>query len=500
MEITHEIDRLAGKTDSLPTLPGIAIKLLQAVQKKEPNISEIGKILSNDVALTAKILKLVNSSFYSLSSRITTVDHAIKLLGLNTVKNLALSFSLITGLQKKGVRTINYNQFWKDSLLGAIAAKLLANKIDPNSAEDAFFMGLLQDIGSLALACCMPEQYGVVLSEANNQVARYHQAENQHLGLNHMEVGEYLAKSWGLPETFYIPIGHHHDPQTLSNNNRDCTERTKMLHLSSLYIDVFNTSDMNIQMGTIDHFCKEYSLAGKFDPADLAKEIHHQAQDVFPIFDVQFKDDRDYADLLDTAKAEMAKLSTEMIAELLEKNREIEFLREQTTIDSMTSIHNYKGFCECLSCEMSRAKRYKKPLSVIFADIDHFKAVNDTFGHQAGDHALKAVAVSLRKGVRDTDYLARYGGEEFAIILPEANIESAFLVAERLRENIRSQHIAYKDKTISLTMSFGVACMPSNQSLSSDSLIKMADDALYKAKNQGRNRCCILDRGENEGG
>jgi len=500
MEITHEIDRLVGKTDSLPTLPGIAIKLLQAVQKKEPNISEIGKILSNDVALTAKILKLVNSSFYSLSSRITTVDHAIKLLGLNTVKNLALSFSLITGFQKKGVRTINYIQFWKDSLLGAIAAKLLANKIDPNSAEDAFFMGLLQDIGSLALACCMPEQYGVVLSEANNQVARYHQAENQHLGLNHMEVGEYLAKSWGLPETFYIPIGHHHDPQTLSDNNRDCTERTKMLHLSSLYIDVFNTSDMNIQMGTIDHFCKEYSLAGEFDPADLAKEIHHQAQDVFPIFDVQFKDDRDYADLLDTAKAEMAKLSAEMIAELLEKNREIEFLREQTTIDSMTSIHNYKGFCECLSREMSRAKRYKKPLSVIFADIDHFKAVNDTFGHQAGDHALKAVAVSLRKGVRDTDYLARYGGEEFAIILPEANIESAFLVAERLRENIRSQHIAYKDKTISLTMSFGVACMHSNQSLSSDSLIKMADDALYKAKNQGRNRCCILDRGENEGG
>jgi len=194
----------------------------------------------------------------------------------------------------------------------------------------------------------------------------------------------------------------------------------------------------------------------------------------------------------------MSKLSAEMIAELLEKNREIEFLREQTTIDSMTSSHNYKGFSECLSRELNRAKRYKKPLSVIFADIDHFKAVNDTFGHQAGDHALKAVAVILKKQVRDSDYLARYGGEEFAIILPEANIESAFLVAERLRETIRSQNITYQDKTISLTMSFGVACMPSNQSLSSDSLIKMADDALYRAKNQGRNRCCMIDRGGNE--
>jgi ssDNA-specific exonuclease RecJ len=132
----------------------------------------------------------------------------------------------------------------------------------------------------------MPDQYGVILSEANKHIAKYHPAENQHLGLNHMEVGEYLTKSWGLPETFYIPIGHHHCPQDLPDKSRDCSERTRMLHLSSLYIDVFNTSDINIQMGTIDHFCKEYGLAGKFDSGDLAKEIHHQAQDVFPIFDV----------------------------------------------------------------------------------------------------------------------------------------------------------------------------------------------------------------------
>lgn len=490
MKNLQDIQFLAIKTDNLPTLPAIAIKLLQAVQKDEPNTIEIGKILSNDVALTAKILKLVNSSFYGLSSSITTVDHAIKLLGLNTVKNLALSFSLITGLQKKRFKTIDFNQFWKDSLLGAIAAKLLANKIDPLSAEDSFFLGLLQNIGCLALACLFPEEYGVVLSESSRYVAKLHQAENRHLGFNHMEVGEYLTKSWGLPKTFYIPIGHHHLPQDIPDKSKICSGRTRILHLSSLYIDLFKTSDIDIQLGTIDHFCKKYGLEGKFDPADLAKEIHHQAQGVMPIFDVQFKDDRDYLNLLGKAKAQIAKMSAEMIAELVEKSREIEFLREQTTIDGMTSIHNYKGFCECLSHEIKRSERYKNPLSVILADIDHFKQVNDTFGHQAGDYALKAVAMSLKNGIRDTDYVARYGGEEFAIILPEANIENAFLVAERLRENIRSLNIIYREKTIALTMSFGVACKPSTQSISSDSLIKMADDALYTAKKQGRNRCC----------
>jgi diguanylate cyclase (GGDEF)-like protein len=491
----QQIDKLVGKTDNLPTLPGIAIKLLQAVQKKDPNINEIGQILSNDVALTAKLLKLVNSSFYGLSSKITTVDHAIKLLGLNTVKNLALSFSLITGLQKNKAAAINYNRFWKDSLLGAITAKLLTKQIRPHAAEDAFFLGLLQDIGSLALACCLPEQYEVVITEAKNEVSKCHALENQHLGLNHMEVGEYLTKTWGLPETFYVPIGHHHTPTMLAGRSQECMECTRILHLSSLYIDLFHASDLTAQMGTIDHFYKEYGLSAELNCADLAKEAYRQAQEVFPIFDVQLKDDRDYLGLLEAAKAEMAKLSVQMIAELVEKNREIEFLRDQTTTDAMTSIHNYKGFCETLGLEMKRAKRYRNPLSLLFADIDHFKAVNDTFGHQAGDSVLKAVAVILKSGLRTNDYLSRYGGEEFAIILPEANIEGAFIVAERLREKISSQQFNYKGKIISLTMSFGVASMSSNGDISSDSLIKQADDALYKAKTQGRNRCCMMERG-----
>jgi two-component system, cell cycle response regulator len=315
-----------------------------------------------------------------------------------------------------------------------------------------------------------------------------------------MEVGEYLTKSWGLPETFYIPIGHHHCPHNLSENVLDITTRTKLLHLSSLYIDVFNTSDINIHLGTIDHFVREYGFSGKLNTADLAKEIYQQAQDVLPVFEIQLKDDKDYANLLATAKLEMTKLSFEMIIELLEKNKEIEFLREQTVLDGMTSILNYKGFCESLSRELSRAERYKKSLSLIFADIDYFKMVNDTFGHQAGDHALKAVAVCLKNSLRVSDILARYGGEEFAVILPETNIENALLVAERLRKSIQSQQICYKEKTISLTMSFGIACLPSNHNLSSDRFIKMADDALYKAKKQGRNRCLMPDRDENESG
>jgi diguanylate cyclase (GGDEF)-like protein len=248
---------------------------------------------------------------------------------------------------------------------------------------------------------------------------------------------------------------------------------------------------MALALGVIDHRIREYGIEDKIDPADFGKKIQLQAKDVFPVFDIELKSDSDYSDILEKAKAEMAKLSVELIKELLEKNKEIDFLREQTTLDSLTSISNYKGFHECLSREMGRSYRYKSPLSLIFSDIDHFKNVNDTFGHLAGDRALKAVAVCLKRELRQSDYLARYGGEEFALILTETEIGKAFLVAERIREKIASQKIVYKNETISLTMSFGVAPLHLDKRLSPEGLIKLADDALYRAKRLGRNRCCV---------
>ena len=485
---------IAAKIDHLPTLPGVALRLLKAVQSPDPNLNEISRLLSSDPGLTSKILKLVNSSFYSLRAPVTTVDHAIKLLGLNTVKNLALSFSLIAGFNNRSAKAFNFTRFWKDSLTGAISAKLLAERLQPKLAEDAFFLGLLQDIGSLTLACCLPDQYGMATAEAEKPFGNYLSAESQVFGFNHMEVGEYLTKSWGLPEGFFIPIGHHHSPQLVEDNKADCKSRARLLHVGSLYIDLFNSADMTLALSAIDHKLREYGFADTIDPVDFGKTIQLQAREVFPVFDIELKSDRDYLEILEKAKAEMSRLSVNMVKELLEKNREIDFLREQITLDGLTSISNLRGFYECLNREMSRAVRYKSPLSLIFSDIDHFKNVNDTHGHLGGDHVLKAVAACLKSELRQSDFLARYGGEEFALILSETDLENAILAAERLREKIALQKITYKNATISVTMSFGVAALPVGKKPTAEEFIKQADEALYRAKGVGRNRCCVAGR------
>lgn len=487
------IQTIASKIDQLPTLPGIAIKLLEAIRKKDPDVKEISRIISSDVVLTTKILKLANSPFYGFKTKITTIERAISMLGLNTIKSLALSFSVTTTFYDKDAKGINYTQFWKDSIVGAVSAKLLAEKIRPALAPDAFFMGLLKEMGALTLAYSLPDAYARVVSSVGAGES-LQEAETRVLGFNHMEMGEYLVKSWGLPEDFSIPIGCHHSPDALgAEADPEIVSRARLLHLASLFTELLNTSKMAFLLGSLQRLSLEYGFNGNLDCAGMAEEIHEQTREILPIFDIQFKDDRDLSQLLEKAKSELATLSMELITSLAKKDREVAFFREQATLDAMTGICNYKGFCEAMDREMSRAERYKKPLSLIFADIDHFKKVNDTFGHLAGDETLKTVARCMHKELRQSDYIARYGGEEFAVILPETDSEDAMWVAERLRKRIEKETFSHEEARFPVTMSFGVASVFAGRSLSREGLIKLADEALYQAKKSGRNRCCLSD-------
>ena len=121
--------------------------------------------------------------------------------------------------------------------------------------------------------------------------------------------------------------------------------------------------------------------------------------------------------------------------------------------------------------------------------------MNDKYGHQAGDHALKVVAGSLKSELRESDYIARYGGEEFVMILPETNAADALKVSERLREKIKNTKMSYDGNPINITMSFGVATFQAKERIPLDKFIKMADEALYEAKKQGRDRSCVFGSG-----
>jgi diguanylate cyclase (GGDEF)-like protein len=160
-----------------------------------------------------------------------------------------------------------------------------------------------------------------------------------------------------------------------------------------------------------------------------------------------------------------------------------------TTVDGLTQVYNKRYFLETLEREISRAHRYHRDLALIMFDIDFFKNVNDTHGHLAGDSVLKQLASVLRARIRREDILARYGGEEFSIILPEINVVNAMVFADKVRKLVEKTTFKFEDEKIPITISVGVAAVGSGIQTTAD-FIKIADEKLYQAKQEGRNRVC----------
>jgi len=186
----------------------------------------------------------------------------------------------------------------------------------------------------------------------------------------------------------------------------------------------------------------------------------------------------------------------EAFVDITERKKAEETLKRLSSLDGLTGIANRRHFDEIINLEWKRSLREGEPLSLIMADIDFFKFYNDTYGHQCGDDCLKKVAAAIKKGLkRPGDLVARYGGEEFAVILPDTPLEGAQAVAEDLRLRIEALGIIHAKSPLAgkVTVSLGVASILPKQDLNVEALILAADQALYRAKNEGRN--CIRTAG-----
>ena len=173
-------------------------------------------------------------------------------------------------------------------------------------------------------------------------------------------------------------------------------------------------------------------------------------------------------------------------------------LAEQATTDSLTHLSNRRQFYTQAEQNLATCRRYSHDMSVLLLDIDHFKKVNDTYGHHAGDEVLVRIAQLLKGMARLGDTVARFGGEEFSVLLPETKRLGAAVMAQRIRAVIEKEEIIVEGRQIPVTVSIGVATLAAEEVESIDQLLNIADRRLYLAKNNGRNRICVSDDGRSD--
>ena len=217
---TIRIDRevfqqtLEKKLADLPPLPAVVTRIMQTINNPATGADELSRLISLDQGLSSKILRIVNSAYYGFPKRISTITHAVVILGFNTVRNLVLGVSAFGMLpQKAGASGLNRNKFWEHSVATAVAASVLAKTRKPmarSAVEEAFVAGLLHDVGKLFLDSYFPVQFAVCMAFASREKITQGEAERRVLDIDHMVVGRKIAEHWNFPPNLVNAIGAHH--------------------------------------------------------------------------------------------------------------------------------------------------------------------------------------------------------------------------------------------------------------------------------------------------
>ena len=497
------LDNILSSSE-LPTLPTVASKLISLTAKEDATLADIGELVSRDISLSAKVLKVSNSAFYSFPQQIGSIQQAVNILGMNAVRSLVLSFSFLNIKAGKTASRFQFEKFWQKSLASAVAARLILEQTKGVDPEEGFVTGLLQNLGELILARTYPGEYDKVLQDIEEHQTSICAAEQAVFGADHTFIGTRVARIWGFPESLLAPLEYHHDPEKYPGNQTAIRTTVRAVYLSDHLTNILFSEKPEAYHKI---FQKEAGkLLGLNGEAieEILEQYHIRVKDAGTYFNLKMHSTKSVQEILQEANIRLslinldydqmnkqlvqAKINLENLTRTLEEKNKI--LNNLANIDGLTEVNNHRFFQNALDQEINRATRHGSALSLLFIDIDYFKKFNDSYGHQVGDFVLAQFAKTIRDNIRQYDILARYGGEEFVVILPETNSEEAVIVAEKLRLTIETTIFRDAREEYQVTASFGQACgQPAvEDGFTKDTLISQADQALYEAKEKGRNR------------
>lgn len=623
-------------TGDLPSPSGVALTLLRLTQSDETTVSDIARILQTDPALSGRILKFANSALTGSGRPVVAVSDAVERLGMRLVRQLALSFSVLSNCRQVACESFDYPGFWSRSLAMAVAAQALSRQTNVMASDEAFTCGLLSQVGRLALASIYPADYARVLEQSRGRSPEeLLRLEQQQFATDHNELTAAMFQDWGLPtvyveavRSFENPDGGglpqdsraHQlsnlfhlashlsevcvaaederaplmsklltrgeraqiDPKTLmllcdrtaqewqewgqtfnvtthpvaafadpalereplfisQNGGQGATapealrilvvdddpimQRLLMKHLTSQGYVVFSASNgyeaLRLTLEANPHLLITDQMMPEMDGLTLCRALRQtkRGRQIYVIMLTAWEDDDRLVQAFEAgaddyvvkpfkpkvlearlrAGQRVTRLQEEVerdkaeirqyITQLAVANRKLE---HAALTDPLTDMPNRRCAMDRLSQEWATATRNGRPMACMMVDIDGFKDVNDSHGHDVGDIVLRETAAILKISVRANDVVCRLGGEEFLVICPDTDGHGALECAERIRSAVETHCIRAAGFDSSVTVSIGIAVHEAEM-VHQDELLKAADRAVYAAKRDGRNRVCVAN-------
>lgn len=489
-------------SDSLPSMPAVAFRVLELCRKEDVNVQEVAHVVEKDPALTAKLLKAANSSLFGMSKKVGSIQQAVVLLGLRTVKIMVLGFSLVESLNGKSDSGFDYASYWRRSLSTAVAARQFAELLGSVRKDEAFVGGLLCDIGMVAAARHPDAVYAPVIAAHASEGGRIQDIEQAKLGITHAQISAMMMANWNIPEILSHAVAAHHGegfdeldprPKTIAASLWAASEVAELFCGDAApeeFTAVWDRTIARLGLST-------EALTG------VLEALNGQVREAADMFSVKLGEEISFEEIRQGAMMQMAVLSMtaereRVAAESAAKQARTQIeslsevnasLQKQATTDRLTGIANRRAFDTCLSDSIGFAADRKSDLGLVLMDLDHFKKLNDTHGHQAGDEALRSVGRCLNKIGDDSCFVARYGGEEFALVVLDATARELRNLADDVRKSISRIRFEHAGMELGITASLGAAHVSfAEEVVDAPEMIRRADECLYEAKHGGRNR------------
>lgn len=484
-QLRQRIKRTLAKLGPAVVRQSALLALLEA----GPAVDEVVAAIRNCPILSARVLSVINSAAFGLPREVTSIQRAVALLGPSRARSIAMAYGLRTITERLGIPREIADVLWTNGLAKAAAAQKFCEIVDPEQAETAYCLALIQDIGlPMLMAVDLPyyQEHIIPAAARSSWIA----CECEHFGFDHAAVGQGLLLEWqGNTRIQQAVLTHHQAPP--QPPNRDETGLHLSLFMASL-MPHMDEEPSTRQVEWIQALHAQFLAEHYATPEAFFHSVNNatylvRTSDSHACINYEVLVKRLINDVAANGVGVTSKLCR--IEHRMQRDRQdVSDLKFQAFTDPLTKVLNRRGFTQLSQRRLEVAAEQGLGVCCMLSDMDEFKAVNDNFGHEAGDQVLRGLAKMMRRALAPNDLVGRLGGDEFAVFIIGVDEQQARDAAQKLVDSIEGVKLRVRSD-LEVPVFFSLGAVFSNQDLnktSIDDLLTLADQAMYQRKRQSK--------------